>query len=305
MRLSLPLLCGLLCSAPGLLPAQRYAAYSIAETSAVPVSAAMLPNAPVPNGVQQESRSSTGQPAGPETQQQTGADQARQKAREQIREQEGQRVLGILPAFNTSYRNDAVSLTPREKMGLAFRSAVDPVAFGTALLVAGWGETFNSEGVRGFGWGPEGFAKRAGAKYLDSFNGTMLGNGVLPSILHQDPRYFRLGHGSVTKRTLYAVATSFVCKHDHTGRWEPNYSNIGGNLAAGAISNLYYPDSNSGWSTTIENGAVVTAVGSLGAIFQEFWPDISRKVFHKDPTRGLDAQAAPAAEKQQANSHQK
>lgn len=113
-------------------------------------------------------------------------------------------------------------------------------------------------------------------------------------------RYFRLGHGTKTHRLFYAIATTVICKHDNTGRWEPNYSNVAGNIISGAISNLYYPSSNSGFGQTIANGLTVTAEGTIGGVFDEFWPDISRKLFHKDPTHGLDAQmkAADQAAKQ-------
>ena len=74
---------------------------------------------------------------------------------------------------------------------------------------------------------------------------------------------------------LYALATNVICKHDNTGKWEPNYSNVGGNIIAGAISNLYYPSQNSGWGQTLSNGMIVTAEGGFGSLFQEFWPDIS------------------------------
>ncbi len=194
--------------------------------------------------------------------------------------------------FNTSYRGNAVSLTSKEKMSLAFRSAVDPVTFGTAFAVAGLHEGLDND--PGFGSGAEGYFKRSGAAYLDAFNGTMIGNGILPSLLHQDPRYFRLGHGTTRHRLLYAMVTTVICKHDKTGKWEPNYSNVIGNIASGAISNLYYPSTDSGFGQTIGNGMIVTAEGTIGSVFQEFWPDISRKFFHKDPTRGLDAQAAAA-----------
>ena len=213
----------------------------------------------------------------------------REKARAQIKEQERQRVLGIVPLFNTTYRSDAVSLTAKEKMGLAFRSAIDPVTFGTAFFVAGFSEAFGDNA--GFGWGPEGYFKRTGAAYLDSFSGTMIGNGILPSLLHQDPRYFRLGKGSTTHRLLYAAATTVICKHDVSRKWEPNYSNVGGNIIAGLISTTYYPASNSDIEQAMTNSLVVTAEGAIGSIFQEFWPDISRKLFHRDPTHGLDAQA--------------
>jgi hypothetical protein len=214
------------------------------------------------------------------------------KAEEQIREQEQQRVVGILPSFNVSYRSDAVSLTAKQKLGLAFRSSTDPVAFAVAAAAAGYHEVGDDD--TGFGWGAEGFGKRWGAAYLDAFDGAMIGNGILPAILHQDPRYFRLGHGSTTHRLLYALMTNVMCKHDNTGKWEPNYSNVTGNIISGAISNLYYPSENSGIGQTFTNGFLVTAEGGFGSIFQEFWPDISRKFLHKDPTRGLDAQVRAA-----------
>jgi hypothetical protein len=224
---------------------------------------------------------------------QPGAQQSQHdKAAAQVKEQEQQRVVGILPAFNVSYRSDAVSLSAGQKMSLAFRSSVDPFTFAAAFMVAGYHEALDED--TGFGWGIEGYGKRSGAAYLDAFNGTMIGNGILPAIFRQDPRYFRLGHGTFSHRLLYAIATSYICKHDNSGRWEPNYSNVGGNIIAGAISNLYYPSQNSGWSQTISNGFIVTTEGTIGGVFQEFWPDISRKLFHKDPTHGLDAQAAAA-----------
>ena len=256
--------------------------------------------APVPAPVQdsgaQGSSSSSPTPATPPGSQES----KHQKAEEQIKQQEHQRVMGIIPSFNTSYISDAVSLTASQKVNLAFRSTIDPYTFAIAFIVAGLGEAKGDD--PGFGWGPKGYAKRSGAAYLDAFDGTMIGNAFLPVILHQDPRYFRLGHGSVRHRFFYAVATSFICKHDNTGKWEPNYSNVGGNIISGAISNLYYPASNSdaaqtvksGMAQTFEAGLTVTFEGTFGATLQEFWPDISRMVFHKDPTNGLDAQARAA-----------
>ena len=200
--------------------------------------------------------------------------------------------MGVVPSFNVSYRSDAVSLTAGQKMRLAFRSSTDPVAFVVPFFVAGYHEALDDE--TGFPWGVKGLGERAGAAYLDAFDGTMIGNGILPAIFHQDPRYFRLGHGSTTHRLLYAMATTVICKHDNSGRWEPNYSNVAGNIISGAISNLYYPSQNSGIGQTLSNGFIVTGEGTIGGVFQEFWPDISRKVLHKDPTRGLDAEARAA-----------
>lgn len=208
-------------------------------------------------------------------------------AEEQIEQEKKQRVFGFLPSFNTSYIDSAVSLTVAQKFRLAFSQTTDPVQFGIAAFAAGIDEA--QGGDYGYGGGPLGYGKRWGADYLDSFDGNMIGNALLPSILHQDPRFFRRGYGSTSRRVFYAISTSFICKHDRTGKWEPNYSNLGGNLAGGAISNLYVPKDERGVDNIFEGAALVTIEGGVGAILQEFWPDISRHFFHKDPTHGQDA----------------
>ncbi len=263
--------------------------------------AQMLPEAPKPQNTTVSSDAAAADQVGT-TIEQNGD---RKRADEQIKEQEQQRVLGVLPTFNVTYLGNAtVSMTVKQKFGLALHTVTDPVAFAMPFAVAGYHEVLNDD--NGFPWGVKGLGERAGAAYLDAFDGVILGNAVLPSILRQDPRYYRLGHGSVARRLSYAAATSFICKHDKTGKWEPNYSNVVGNIAGGAISNLYYPSSDSGAGLTISNGMIVTAEGALGAVFDEFWPDISRKLFHKDPSNGLDAtlRAADGAKKRAVKGNQ-
>jgi hypothetical protein len=242
---------------------------------------------PAQSGAAQDNSSSQAAPQQPRTEK-----SQHEKAEEQIKEQEKQRVVGVVPQFNITYRSDAVSMTAGQKMRLAFRSSIDPVTFAAGFLVAGYHEADHDN--IGFPWGIKGYGERSGAAYLDAFDGTMIGNGVLPVLFHQDPRYFRLGHGSKTHRLLYSLATNVIAKHDNNGKWGPNYSNVLGNIISGAISNLYYPPSDSGVGQTFTNGFIVTAEGGIGSIFDEFWPDISRKFFHRDPTHGLDAQARAA-----------
>lgn len=208
-------------------------------------------------------------------------------AQEQIKEQEKQRVLGIVPNFNTSYVYGAASLTSAQKFDLAIKTEIDPVSFGVAGFVALLGQAEGSD--YGYGGGIGGYAKRYGQTYADNFDGEMWGNWILPSLLHQDPRYFRLGRGSIKRRILYALGTNVICRHDNTGKWEPNYSNVGGNFISGAISNLYLPQDERGISSTVTGALVITAEGGAGSLFQEFWPDISRHFLHKDPTHGQDA----------------
>ena len=131
----------------------------------------------------------------------------------------------------------------------------------------------------GYGLGAQGYAKRFGAAYADQFSGIFWGNAVYPSLLHEDPRYFREGEGTVRHRGLHAIASTVWTKHDN-GTWGPNYANVLGNLTAGGLSNIYYPATDRGVELTLERAATVTAEGVLGAIFVEFWPDISQKLFH-------------------------
>ena len=137
----------------------------------------------------------------------------------------------------------------------------------------------HSDDFAGYGEGAQGYAKRFAASYADAFNATMFGGAVFPVILHQDPRYFRLGTGSFKKRFFYAIAATVRAKADDK-KWEPNYSSLLGNLAAGGISNLYYPPGNRGVALTFERAFTQTAEGAIGTVFVEFWPDISHKFFH-------------------------
>jgi hypothetical protein len=248
---------------------------------------AQKPAAGTPAASQDQSGSSSSSdtPAAP----QAGAPQKSQHelAEEQLKQQKKQRVFGILPSFNTSYNDQAVSLTAKQKFKLAFSQSTDPFQFFIAGFAAGLSEAEGSD--HGYGGGPAGYFKRMGSDYADSFDGAMIGNALLPAVLHQDPRFFRRGYGTTKRRIFYAISTSFICKHDGTGKWEPNYSNLGGNLAAGAISNLYVPQDERGVGNVFEGAALVTIEGGVGAILQEFWPDISRHFLHKDPTNGRDA----------------
>ena len=199
----------------------------------------------------------------------------RETAAEQLKRQEKQRILGVVPNFNTSYVRDAEPLSPSQKLSLAFRSSIDPFIFVAAAADAGISQAEND--FPGYGQGAAGYGKRFGASYLDDFDGTMIGNAIFPIILKQDPRYFRMGTGTFKRRLLYSVSTTVWSKNDN-GKWGPNYSNVLGNLAAGGISNLYYPSSDRGAGLTIERGLTVTAEGTLGALADEFWPDVARKV---------------------------
>jgi hypothetical protein len=198
----------------------------------------------------------------------------------QIKEQEKQRVLGFIPNFYVSYVPNAAPLGPKHKFELAWKSATDPVTFIAVGAVAGIDQAGDRWGA--YGQGAQGYAKRFGASYADVFVGTFIGSAILPSLLKQDPRYFYKGKGTKPSRILYALAGSVICKGDN-GRWQGNYSSILGNLAAGGISNLYYPaNDRNGVGLVFTNALIRIGETAVANIFQEF---IVPKLTPNLPTR--------------------
>lgn len=238
-----------------------------------------LPDAPSPfiaqsTPVQQPAgsgSSSSVTPAAGQSAQQPSSD-------EELKQEEKQRILGVVPNFNTVYGQDAPPLTAKQKFQLDMKSSLDPFTFAAAALDAGLNEA--EDQFTEYGWGAQGYGKRFAASYADTFDGGLWGNAILPIWWHEDPRYFRMGSGSFLRRALYSAATTVWCKRDN-GSWGPNYANVAGNFVAGGISNLYYPSSDRGFGLTMEGALTVTAEGTIGAEFVEFWPDVSRRLFHK------------------------
>jgi hypothetical protein len=189
-------------------------------------------------------------------------------AEEQIHVEEKQRLFGVVPNFYVTYVPNAAPLDTRQKFQLGWKSLIDPVTFGLAGFFAGIEQANNT--YSGYGQGAQGYGKRLGATYADFVTGTVIGSAILPALLKQDPRYFYKGTGTRKSRFFYAVANAVICKGDN-GRWQPNYSNMLGTLAAGGISNAYYPASSRGVGLTFEN-ALIGIAGSAGAsVFQEFF----------------------------------
>jgi hypothetical protein len=219
----------------------------------------------------------------PAQSQKTAEDRKARKelAEQQIRAQEHQRILGIVPEFNISNLSDAVPLTTKQKFKLAFKSATDPATFMVSAFTAGINQADDS--YHEYRQGVEGFAKYWGASYADTFDGTMLGNAVFPALLHEDPRYFRKGTGSFASRAWYSLLSTVRTRND-SGQWVPNAGNLLGNIAAGGIANLYYPESDRGAELTFQRAFIVTAEGALGALFYEFWPDVVHKARKKKTT---------------------
>jgi Carboxypeptidase regulatory-like domain len=189
-------------------------------------------------------------------------------AEAQIKQQEKQRVLGVVPNFYVTYIPDAVPLSSKQKFELGWKSTFDPVNFALIGGIAGIQQATNT--FSGYGPGAEGYGKRYGANFADLVAGTFIASAILPSILKQDPRYFYKGTGTKKSRMLYALANAVICKGDN-GHWQANYSNILGSIAAGGISNLYYPaEDRNGAELTFENALVGIGATAAENVLQEF-----------------------------------
>lgn len=188
-------------------------------------------------------------------------------ASQQIKAEETQRVFGIVPNFYVSYEGEnAAPLTTKMKFQLALRVSYDPVTIGGVALVSGLRQAFNTPN---YPQGAKGYGERFGATAADGFSDIMIGGAILPSLLHQDPRYFYQGTGTTRSRIRHALLSPFIAKGDN-GRWEPNYSSIGGDLGSSALANLYFPESNRGAGLVFSQFAIGTVERMGASLAQEF-----------------------------------
>jgi hypothetical protein len=189
-------------------------------------------------------------------------------AEAEVHVEEQQRIAGFMPNFFVTYDWNAAPLDTKQKFELSWHNTLDPANFAISAAIAGVQQARND--LSGFGQGAGGYGKRLAADTGDLLFGTFMGGFVFPTILHQDPRYFYKGTGSVVSRAFYAIAASVICRGDN-GKWQPNYSSVLGDFSAGALSNLYYPSSNrNGATLTIENGFLDIAENAIGNVVQEF-----------------------------------
>jgi hypothetical protein len=189
-----------------------------------------------------------------------------QVATEQLKAEEHQRVLGFVPNFYVSYEKDPAPLTAKMKFQLALKVSTDPVTAAGVVGMAGLRQAADSPNY-GQGWGA--YGKRFGATAADGFADIMIGGAILPSLLHQDPRYLYQGTGTTGSRIRHAMFSPFVTRSD-SGKSMPNYSSLGGDLAAAGLSNLYFPRANRGIGLVFGNFAIGTAERIGASLAQEF-----------------------------------
>jgi hypothetical protein len=194
---------------------------------------------------------------------------------------ENKRILWVIPNYRTSPSLDNYEpLSTSEKFKLASQDAFDRGTVALAALFGGHGQLTNAN--RSFGQGVAGFGRYFGASYGDWLIGDYMTEGVFPTLLHQDPRYFRRSTGSGWSRIGYAMGQIFWTHRD-SGGTQFNYSEVIGNSTAVAISNAYYADNRTA-SNAVSNLTVQLGVDMASNVLKEFWPDLERKFRRKHQT---------------------
>jgi hypothetical protein len=186
-----------------------------------------------------------------------------------------ERIFGVVPAYTITDARNAPPLTARQKFGLFAKGALDPFPVAAYALQAGVSQASGTH--TGYGQGLDGYGKRFGAALLDGTSSRVLGTYAFPSLLHQDPRYFRKGDGSAWSRVGYSITRGFVTRAD-SGKRQPNWSNVFGKVASAGLSNLYYPAEDRGANLTLTRVAISLSYQTLGNSAIEFWPEIHRKL---------------------------
>jgi len=191
---------------------------------------------------------------------------------------ESKRILGIVPNYRTSPSlQNYKPLTAAEKFKIASEDAFDRGTVGLAALFGGEGQLTNSN--RSFGQGAAGFGRYFGASYGDFVIGDYMTEAVFPTLLHQDPRYFRRGAGSGWSRLGYAMGQIFWTHRD-SGGTQFNFSEVLGNSAAVAISTSYYANKRTAGDAVSSLGMQL-GVDMAANVLKEFWPDLQRMFSRK------------------------
>ncbi len=192
---------------------------------------------------------------------------SKEVAVQQLKAEEQQRIFRFIPNTYVTYEPHPEPLTTGMKFHLAYKSLTSPVFFVRTAAWAGVQQAADTPGQ----WrqGAEGYGKRVGAGFADATTEGLIGNAILPSLLHQDPRYFYQGSGTKKSRALHSILAAFICKGDN-GRTQPNYSTWGGSLISSSIALSYYPSSDRNAQHVFKNFGIGMGLHVAGGLVQEF-----------------------------------
>jgi Carboxypeptidase regulatory-like domain len=187
-------------------------------------------------------------------------------AAQQLKAEEQQRVLGFIPNVYVVYEHHPEPLTTRMKFELAYKDLTHPVFF---ARTATWAGVEQVAGLRNYPQNTRGYGERLGTGLADGVTEGLIGNALLPSLLHQDPRYFYQGSGTKKSRALHAVLAALICKGD-SGKTQPNYSTWAGSLISSSISLAYYPSSDRNAQHVFRSFGIGMGLHVGGGLVQEF-----------------------------------
>jgi hypothetical protein len=202
-----------------------------------------------------------------------------------------QRILFVMPGYGVSNRQDAAPLTAKEKLVRAAKGTYDPYSWLSTGFQVGLSQAGHQ--FPQYGYGVAGYSKRYGAAMLDQTTGEFAGTGYC-ILFKEDPRYFRLGEGSIRRRLFYSLAQEFSAKSDKGTRMF-KWANLLGTFTSSAISNAYYPPASRGVGLTMTRAATSFLWDFTGELPDEFWPDVKRKFFQRNTgmNRSSDAAGIP------------
>jgi len=187
-------------------------------------------------------------------------------AAQQVKAEEQQRILRVIPNMYVTYEPHPEPLTTKMKFHLAYKGLTHPMFF---IAEAAWAGVQQAANTPDWPQGAEGYGKRFGANLAGGASEGLFANAILPSLLHQDPRYFYQGSGKKGSRAWHAILAPIVCKGDN-GKSQPNYSQMGGLLISASLSNAYYPESNRGAGLVARNFGTNMGIHVALGLAQEF-----------------------------------
>jgi hypothetical protein len=256
------------------------------------LSAQVLPDAPSEVLAQQVQRGSKPDSALQSTQDshqaQTGAtssggdSQSRDNSAQSKDDSEGKqtkRMLWVVPNFAAVSANTQLPpLSPHAKFVLAAHDSFDYSSFVWTGIIAAQSFALNSDPE--LGHGIAGYGRYYWRAFADGVSGTFFTEAIVPTLTHEDPRYYTMGHGGFLHRATYALSRTFLTKTDSGGS-SFNWSEVGGNGLEAALSNAYYPPQERGAGQTLRDWGTQMESAVLNNIAKEFWPDVRRDLFHR------------------------
>lgn len=192
---------------------------------------------------------------------------SKEVATQQVKAEEQQRVLRVIPNIYVVYEPHPEPLTTSMKFHMAYKSLTNPFFFARTAAWAGVAQARNDPSE--WNQGAKGYSKRLGAGFADAVTGSLISNAILPSLLHQDPRYFYQGTGTKKSRAFRAMLAPVICKGDN-GAWQPNYSQWGGSLIGYSLSTAYYPASSRTTTHVFQTFGIDMGLHVVGSLAQEF-----------------------------------